>query len=362
MKRTTRRILFYVLALGFTVMGPLAVLSSLGYTFHPGTATFEITGGIFIKSGTPRASVFLDGGFVRETGFIIGSTLLTDVSPGTHRVRLEKPDYRPWVKTVAVDSGAVREFRDVFLIPHLHGIATSTSAELAAARATTTPAHAVTRDTKGRLLIAENGAKRLIAENVHSFGETPDAVFFIEQNGFLARYDAATREITTIDRPGFFLDRGPARFVDGGNFLAVIDSSGGLFLYDRAAGTVRPAASGAKDAVFDADEEKLLIVKEQEIAVFWLADNDRQPFQKKGVVETVVREADPIKQAGWHAATDAHIVYRTRAGVFIAEIDTRGGGNVYELVAGPVDDLITSPLAPNAIFYRTGKTIYKIEL
>lgn len=362
MKRSTRRIIFYLLVLAFAVVGPLAVLSSLGYSFRPATASFETTGGIFIKSDTPRTSVFLDGAFIRETGFITGSSLLTDITPGTHRLRMEKPEFRPWTKTVAVAPTEVTEFRDVFLVPHAPAIATTTSREIAAALATSTALRQFSRDKKGRMAFTEHGVPEIIAEAVHSFSPTAWGVFFVEQNGFLARYDRASRATETIGRPGFFLGREPVRFFHNDNFLAVIDSSGGLFLYDRVSGEVRPAASGAKDAAFDTEEEKLLIVKDQEIAVLWLADNDRQPFQKKAVVETVVEETDPIKQAGWYYGTEAHVVYRTRAGIFIAETDTRGSGNTAELVGGPVDEIITSPLTPNIIFYRKGKVIYKIEL
>lgn len=362
MKRSTRRIIFYLLVLAFAAVGPLAVLFSLGYSFRPATATFETTGGIFVKSDTPRTSVFLDGAFVRETGFITGSTFLTDITPGTHLVRMEKPLFRPWAKTVAVAPAEVTEFRDVFLVPHIPAIATTTSRELAAAVATSTAMRQFSRDKKGRLVFTERGVPEIIAESVHSFAADAEGVFFVEQNGFLARYDRVLRATETIGRPGFFLDRGDVRFRGDGNFLAVIDGSGGLFLYDRGSGEVRPVASGAKDTAFDTEEEKLLIMKEREIAVLWLADNDRQPFQKKGEAETIVKETNPIKQAEWYYGTEAHVVYRTRAGIFIVEADTRGGGNTGELVTGPVDEIITSPLAPNTIFYRKEKAVYRIEL
>lgn len=361
MNRSTRRILFYFLVLAFALVSPVVVLYSLGVTFHPGTATFETTGGVFIKSRTARASVFSDGAFVKETGFLIGSALLTDVTPGTHLVRLEKDNYRPWTKTAAVAPAAVTEFRDVFLVPHIIEVATSTPAELTAARATTTAMQTFTLDKRGRLLLTENGVVETVAERVRAFAPTDAGAFFVEENGFLARYDAARRKAQTIGRPGFFLGREPFRFSDGARFLAIIDSSGGLFLHDKVSAALTPTASGAKEALFDTAEEKLLIVKERQIDVLWLTDNDRQPFQKKGAVETIVKESDTIRQGGWYYATDAHVVYRTRAGVFIAETDTRGGANGYEIVEGPVDELITSPLAPNTIFYRKGKMIYKIE-
>lgn len=362
MTRTTRRIVFYFLAFAFAVVGPAAVLYALGYTYRPDTATFETTGGIFIKSATPRTSVFQDGAFVRETGFLTGSTLLTDVVPGTHRVRLEKEGYRSWSKTAAVEPGAVTEFRSVILLPRAAAPATSTLRELASVRATTTPLAGFSRDAKGHLQRTEGMQREPIAENIHSFIARSDDIIFVGDNGFLARYDPSSRATETIGRPGFFLADTPFIFSDGARFAAIIDSAGGLFLYEADAKTVRPAGADVKSAFFDGEETRLLIVMENKIDILWLRDNDRQPFQKKGDTEQIVQEVHPIREARWYYGTDAHAVYRTRAGVFIVEADTRGGGNVQEIIAGPVDEIITSPLAPNTIFYRKEKGVYKIEL
>ncbi len=362
MKRTTRRIIFYVLVLLFAVAGPLAVFTSLGYTFRFSTATFESTGGIFIKSDTARTSVFLDGTFVRETGFLTGSTLMTDVAPGTHVLRLEKPDFRPWTKTVTVASGAVTEFRDVFLIPHRPVSATSTRQELTRAQATSTPLLAFSLDKKNRLSVTENRRARVIAENVHSFVPVASGAYFVGQNGFFARYDVTSGETETLGRPGFFLGAKPFRFSQNGRVLAIIDSSGGLFLFDDSAGAVRPVLSDVQEVYFDTTEEKLLAVKEQVLDIVWLADNEYQPFQKQGALETVVQTTDPIREADWYYETEQHVVYRTRAGVFITETDRRGGDNTAEIISGPVDEIITSPITPRTIFYRKEKGIYKIEL
>lgn len=362
MRRSTRRILFYTFAIIFLIAGPLLVAYSLGYTLNLSTATFESTGGVFIKSGAARLAVFLDGAFVKETGFITGSTLLTDVTPGAHLVRLEKPGFRPWSKTVAVEPNAVTELRDVLLVPHQIAAATSTAAELALIRATSTPAEALAIDRTGSLVAGRGAQAKKIAENVHSFAAAGDAVYFVGQSGFLARYGSASGELATIGRPGFFLDSKSLRFIPGAGVLAIIDSSGGLFLYEEASGTVAPITSGVKEISFDGEEQKLLITKEQSIEILWTKPNDYQPFQPKGTLETVITETAPIREARWYYATDAHAVYRTRQGVFLVETDTRGGGNVAQLLDGPVDELVTSPVSPASIFYKNGKMTYKIEL
>ena len=362
MHRRTRRIIFYSLVLAFTFAGPLLVAYSFGYTFNLSTVSFEPAGGIFIKSATPRLAVFLDGVFVQETGLITGSTILSDLRPGPHLVRLEKIGFRPWSKTVMVEPTEVTELRSVMLIPYEIAAATSTPIEFEAARATTTSPEVLTLDPKGNLIAGRGSAARKIAENVHSFASIGDAVLFVARSGFLGRFTPSTREFATLGRPGFFLDKKPLRFIPGGEFAAVIDSSGGLFIYNETDGTIEPVASGVKDVSFDSTQEKLLMFKERTVEILRLRDNPRQPFQQKGMIETIVAESQLIRGAQWFYATNAHIVWRTGEGTFIAEIDGRGGRNTAEIVSGPTDEILTSPSLPNAIFYKKGKAVYKIEL
>lgn len=362
MRYRTRRFLFYTLAICFPLVGTFIVAYSLGYTFNFSTASFESTGGIFIKSATPRLAVFLDGAFVRETGVITGSTILTDLRPGRHLVRLEKPEHRPWSKTVNVESTAVTELRDIILVPYEPVAATSTPAAIRALQATTTSLEPLTIDKKGTLIAGRGGEANLIAKNVHSFATVGDTVYFVGQNGFLASYDQASRELATVGRPGFFLNRKPVRFISGPGLIAVIDSAGGLFTFNESTNTLTPLAAEVKDASLDDLGQKLLIRKEEGIQILWLKDNERQPFQKKGKLEAIVELGGAVRDAYWFYAANAHIVYRTAEGIFITEVDGRGGRNTSQLLAGSADELLTFPSLPNAIFYRTGKTVYKIEL
>lgn len=354
---------FYGLTGIFLIAGPLLVAYSLGLIFNFSTARFEEIGGIFIRSKTPRLSVFLDGAFVKDTGLLTGSVLLPDLTPDMHLVRLEKPDHRSWSKTIRVGPGTVTEFRNVILVSYQLEAATSTKEKITALKATSTPAQILTLDTKGRLLSGRGKTARVILENVYSFSPLGDTLVFVDKNGFLARYDEADAKITTVGRPGFFLDKTPLRFIAGKAYVAIIDPSGGLFLLDDNATSVLPITGGVKNAAFDSEEKKMLIQKEQGVSVYWLADNDRQPFQKTGRMEEVISSPVPIREAAWFYDTDAHIVYRTRDGIFLAEIDRRGGGNnVVELVSDATDELLTSPSFPDSVFYRVGKTFFKIQL
>ena len=362
MSRQTRRIIFYILTLIFLAAGPLIVAYSFGYAFNFSTARFNQTGGIFIKSKTPRLSVFLDGAFVKETGIFSGSTLLPDIAPGTHLLRLEKQDFHPWSKTVRVAPSEVTELRAILLAPHPANAATSSREELAGATGTPAPPVALSLDARGRLIAGRGRDSKIIIENVHSYALADNTIFFVDKNGFFARYDMTTKEITSTSRPGFFLTSAHLRFITGDKFVAIIDPSGGLFLFDRSADALAALTGGIKDASFDSEEKKLVLVSERTVSVLWLADNTHQQFQKKGVIEQIFSSDSPIREARWLYKTDSHIVWRNRDGVFLTEIDRQGGANTAELISGAVDEIATSPALPDAIFYRREKTIYKIEL
>lgn len=362
MSRKKRRLIFYSLTLIFLIAGPLIVAYSFGYAFNFSTARFNQTGGIFIKSKTPRLSVFFDGVFVKETGIFSGSTLLPDITPGTHLLRLEKQDFHPWSKTIRVAPAEVTELRNILLVPHPASAATSTPEEMASANATSTPSVVLTLDARGRLLAGRGRDGKVIIENVHSYVLAGTTIFFVDKNGFFARYDIAATQIISIGRPGFFLTGTHLRFIAGQAYLAIIDPSGGLFLFDENAGTLAAIAGNIKNVAFDSTEEKLLLVAEQSISILRLDDNTHQPFQKKGAIEQIISADQPIREAAWLYKTDSHIVVRDRDGVSLTEIDRRGGANTAELVAGSVDEIATFPAVPDAIFYRRGKMIFKIAL
>lgn len=362
MSKKRRRFIFYALVLIFCIAGPLVVAYAFGLVYDFSRAGFRQTGGIFIKSPIPRLSIFLDGALVKETGILVGSALLTDVDPGTRLVRLEKPGFASWSKTVLVEPAAVTEFRGVVLVPRPLAVATSSVAQMQEAGATTTPATAPLLRANGDLAAGKSKQSPVLVKRVHAFASSPAAVWFVDKNGFFARRDPATGAVRTIGRPGFFIGKTPFRFFLGTAAVGVIDSSGGLFLFEERSGQIRAVAAGAEDMLFDEDEERVLIRKERGIDILWLQDNKRQPFEKAGMLETVATLNVPIREARWFYATGEHIVYRTRNGLFLIEIDGRGGRNTAELVSGATDEIFTFSALPGAIFYRIDKTIYKITL
>lgn len=115
--KSTRRKIFYGMALAFAVVAPLALLYSRGYVFDFKSRGLVATGGIFVKTVQSGVKVFVDSEFSKETSFISHGALITDLLPKRYTVRVEKEGYQPWVKAVRVANEEVLEFRNVLLPP-----------------------------------------------------------------------------------------------------------------------------------------------------------------------------------------------------------------------------------------------------
>lgn len=363
MTKYKRRKVFYLLVTAFLLVSPLLVAYSLGYTLDLVKKDIKKTGGIFLKSKTPRLSIFLNGEFAKETSLISGGALLTDVAPGTYLLRVEKGGHSPWSKTVSVTPEIVTELRNILLLPRNIETATTTRQDLPSVFATTTAIASEFKIDKKENLTRKVGKNtKIISAGVNSFAALGSTIFFVDKNGFLAKFMPETETLETIGRPGFYLAAAPLRFFKSAyGDIVILDSAGGVFLLD-AERKITPAGGSATNIYFDSEGEKMLIQKEQSIEVRWLAENTYQPFQKRGAEEIILRLNSPIRDAKWFYKDDAHIVIRTSDGIFLTELDGRGGRNTIELVSGKTDELVTGPEIPGTIFFRKGKIWFKIEL
>ena len=361
MRKKSRRKLFYLLLALFLIVSPLLIAYSLGYNFDFFKGRVGKTGGIFIKSKTAGISIFINGTFEKETSLFSGGALLTDIAPQTYLLRLEKEAYQPWSKAVAVEPSIVTEIRNILLLPRPVTYATSTAKEIALFLEKNPPAKLLI-DKKDNLIRPEGAAKKILASNVNSFAEFEEYILFVDKNGFLAKMDPATNKIETLGRPGFYLNKNKMTFVkSAGGAIAILDSSGGLFLLESD-NKVSALKGGVKKISFDGGGHKLLLTKEQSVEILRLQDNPEQPFQKKGAFEEILKLDSPINEASWFYADNAHIAIRTDAGIFFTEVDGRGGRNTAELVSDKINELLTSEKIPDAVFFRKGKIWFKIKI
>lgn len=106
-----------ILVLIFALIAPVILLYSLGYRLDD-EYSLQKTGGIFIHSNETGGTVFVDGEFFKNSGFLIRNTLIQDLVPNKeYKIEVHKDNFQSWVKYLYVYPSIVSEGR-VLLLPN----------------------------------------------------------------------------------------------------------------------------------------------------------------------------------------------------------------------------------------------------
>ncbi len=101
MPRLWRNILFAIFALGFFISAPLVVLYTAGYRYQFGSMQI-VKAGVLSVTTTPKGATVYINGIVTEKKT---PAVIDNIFPGKVVVRIEKPGYSSWEKTLVVESG-----------------------------------------------------------------------------------------------------------------------------------------------------------------------------------------------------------------------------------------------------------------
>jgi hypothetical protein len=111
MTKPIRTTIFIAFALFFAVSAPLVALTTAGFRYNWKKHRIEKTGVLQLDSRPRGAKVMLNGGATDKTT----PASIFRVLPEDYLVRMEKPGYFPWQKTLEVPSGGTAFARDVIL-------------------------------------------------------------------------------------------------------------------------------------------------------------------------------------------------------------------------------------------------------
>lgn len=113
MNKRARQTTFLVFFCLFLIIAPIVVLYTAGYRINTRKMSFVKTGVLTVSSEPKGAAVFLDGEKDGET-----NTVIKNIMPDDHLVRLEKEDYWPWEKTLEVEANSTTfvEKAELFLV------------------------------------------------------------------------------------------------------------------------------------------------------------------------------------------------------------------------------------------------------
>ncbi len=114
----TRRIIFYLFAALFILIGAVSIFYSSGWRFD--LETFEINklGALFLNITPEGATIAIDKNtFDFSPSFLKSGTLIANLFPKTYTVKVMKEGYQPWTKEIQVYPSLVTEVPSVVLLP-----------------------------------------------------------------------------------------------------------------------------------------------------------------------------------------------------------------------------------------------------
>ncbi len=118
MTRKFRRFIFLIFIVFFVVSSIIVILFAQGYRFNFNSLKIVKTGGIFIKTSTDGAKIYINDKYIESTsGILSHSALISDLAPKNYNVFVYKENYYPWNKTVEVKNGMVTELNSIILFP-----------------------------------------------------------------------------------------------------------------------------------------------------------------------------------------------------------------------------------------------------
>jgi hypothetical protein len=284
MTKKTKRTLFYAAVAVFLMLSYVIILYAQGYKYSFAEGTFQRTGAISIKTNT-GAKVFLDDKLEGNTSFFNNSFSIDRLLPGSYELYIQKDNYTFWKKTVIVEEGLVVDFPNILLLP-------------------------------------EEGEEeqRLFEEVDLSFkalilSPTPTS-------------PARTPRSSTSPSPTPDLNAEPF----------TLDLKTGK-LFQNTEQNRKELANDVKGFRFSENENKLAWWTANELWIYWLADQNYQPFHEANDKELITRFVQPIQNGVWFRGED-HLVLELEArdskdrpySIFkMIEIDKRGGLNIVEL-------------------------------
>lgn len=114
MTNRARNVLFLLSILAFlTLSGPL-LLYTFGYRFSFSNFDIHKTGGIFVHTNPPGASLII-GETERTTSYLTGNAFIQNLRPAPYTIRVSRKSYQSWEKIVNVEPQAVTELFPVLM-------------------------------------------------------------------------------------------------------------------------------------------------------------------------------------------------------------------------------------------------------
>lgn len=268
MKKSTRRLIFWIFVAIFLLSTPPTILYAIGYSFDWQNHILVKTGAIYLKSTPANAVISING----ESRYITPQ-LVPHLLPGDYSVIVQKTGFYPWEKKLNVQAGLVTEARNIFLFP------TDITPQLVAKNVTSTIEYFLSDQTQRT--VTRDAAQ--LASSTIGWLLNNENIFYVQKDSFIVyRTDLSGLIKEQLSREPLPPSDTYRIFANPNGQLAALSQEMDLYLLDRQPGAFNKIASQIKNVRFTSDNKKIIFWNDNEIWVMYLTDILLQPYKKSG--------------------------------------------------------------------------------
>lgn len=289
MTRKLRAIIFWLTVCLFFIASPIAILYALDYSYDWQGKKLVQNGAFYLKSTPKNAQIFINDKLKKTTPRLIKKLL-----PRDYVVEVKKDGFQTWKKNLRIESGLVTENKHILLIP----------------------------DKPFLEPVADN------IIDLKNYLNNQDSQNEIEKKQKIQEKFAASFKLSNIK---IILSSGESSAILANNATSTSDYS----LYISNDDSFELLAEGIDSAEFSSDNKKLLWQNDNEIWVYWLDDDYKEPQCRKGDRQFITRFGEKIGQAIWENENNRHIIFTVGNAVKIIELDDRDQKNIMNIAAMP---------------------------
>ncbi|MBI5742575.1 MAG: hypothetical protein HZA25_01920, partial [Candidatus Niyogibacteria bacterium] len=346
----TRRWLLLFSAVAFLILTPFILLYTAGYRLTDDWQ-FRKTGGIYIHSPISGSEIFLNDALQKTTNLLQTGVFIQNLRPAKYNALVAKEDHWPWQKELTVRSELVTE-ANAFLIPRspdgrviLRGNFLS-----------------LYGSPKNEVLMIEessNGKKRLV------FYQPSGDKFLTVNSTSTAKILANYNDLKNIysESGAIYVENNAGKIIQttfdlGKNLTSAkyIAQLPDTLLTDKNAPEVP-----AQLVKYDARERLRVYAQGNVIFAEWLPTDLPLPYFLQSKKERIVSARLAIRALDLYPNRRDLVIYAAETGVYVTELDGRGGRNTQPLYKGaaPTFTLLSGD---NKIYVLDGDALMEIGL
>ncbi len=378
MNRKSRRFIFYIFLVLFIVLAFVVILYAQGYSFDWQKKSLVITGAFYFKSYPKEVNIYLNNKYKGKT-----NKFIKRLPPEEYDVKISKPGYHDWQKTLKIDSKLVTEAKNILLVKKDPIVTQITEYNV--------KHFSFSNDKKRVIYLTDRATKEIdpIKQKIADPREIPTYSKFalrlldltdntdIQINSSISNLKNLSNISWSSDDKKLLLSfpddyyyivdlENPSKIISLNNLIKVASNykiysiknlafhpqdpnkiyfftNNNLYLIDLV--NVSLSISDDSNEQITAkipknveetqrsdDNKKLLWRTKNEIGVIWLEPDFDQPSRTKDETEIIMKTFKEIDQAIWYSGTDQHIIFVIGDEIKVTELDGRDRRNTMNIL------------------------------